>query len=302
MPQKLTSNMRPTRNIFRLIFLTLFLLPAPSLAYVSPGTPTGFVNDYANLFSTEQKSLLERKLSDFEATSTNEISVVTISSLEGDAVENYADKLFQEWGIGKPKTDNGVLLLIAKEDRKMRIEVGYGLEGALTDAISGSIMRTILTPAFREGDYYAGVNEAVEAIILATRGEYIADDNGLSTGNGIFNSFFLLYVAAFFIMYLASILARSKSWWAGGVVGGVVAVLAGSILSSVVWLALSLIVLVPLGLLFDFLVSRAYSSSKKSGHIPPWWIGGGGSHGGRGGGFGGFGGGGSGGGGSSGSW
>src|SRR3989344_5277330 len=124
------------KKIFVLVFCYLFFIITPVFAYTSPGSPSGFVNDFAQMMSAGARAQLEQKLVQLEKDSTNEISVVTINNLDGDTIENFAVKLFQEWGIGKTKNDNGILLLIAKDDRKMRIEVGYGLEGALTDAQS----------------------------------------------------------------------------------------------------------------------------------------------------------------------
>ncbi len=285
----------------RKLFLTLFFLvfPVVSFGYYNPGVPVGFVNDYAGVLSSDQKVQLETKLSAFEKESSNEISVVTIKSLQGDTIENFAEKLFAEWGIGKTGRDNGVLLLVAIEDRKMRIEVGYGLEGVLTDAQSYSIVKNTLTPAFKQGDYLGGINGAVDNMISATKGEYApveSTDITLSNLGLTWND--VLAFGFFILIWASSVLARSKSWWMGGVIGGVVGIIV-TIIGGFFYLGLlSLSILIPLGLFIDFIVSRAYEKGKATGHYP-WWIGGG-PHGG--GGFGGFGGGHSGGGGSSGSW
>jgi len=275
---------------------------SPALAYYNPGTPTGFVNDYAGMMGGADKQNLETKLVNFEKETSNEISVVTIKSLDGDTIENFAVKLFEDWKIGKAKNDNGILLLISKEDRKMRIEVGYGLEGALTDAQSFWIIDGIMKPAFREEKYYQGIDQAVDKIMAATQGEYIPESQpakGLSSKawENIF------WIGLFAIMWIASILGRSKSWWAGGVIGGIIGIIIGVIKGFVIFGLVSIAVLIPFGLLFDFIVSKNYAKHKASGTIP-WWIGGGrgGSGGFGGGGFGGFGGGSSGGGGASGSW
>lgn len=159
-----------------IVSLGLLVAPFFLLAYTSPGIPTGFVNDFAQMFSSAEKTELEQTLVNFEKDSTNEISVVTIQTLGDETIETYAVKLFEEWGIGKEKEDNGVLLLIALEDREMRIEVGYGLEGALPDATASHIIRNIMTPAFRDGKYFDGVKGAVDAIVSATKGEYVAQE------------------------------------------------------------------------------------------------------------------------------
>lgn len=288
--------------MFRSKLLLIFLFPVLALAYVNPGKPGGFVNDFAGMLTNDQKNALENKLVSFERESGNEISIVTISNLGGDTIENFAVKLFQDWGIGKKGNDNGILVLIAKEDKKMRIEVGYGLEGTLTDAQSFWIIDKIMKPAFQQENYYQGIEGAVDKIIAATKGEVIPE--GDTSGNlNILQIFPGFFVWGFFIfIWLASILGRSKSWWAGGVVGGVIGVIVGFIKGFLFFGLLSLGILIPLGLLFDFFVSRAYKTGKEKGKIP-WWAGGGRRGGGfSGSGFGGFGGGRSGGGGASGGW
>ncbi|MBI2888700.1 MAG: TPM domain-containing protein [Candidatus Liptonbacteria bacterium] len=273
----------------------------PAHAYANPGAPAGFVNDFAGMLNPPERTLLEAKLSSFAIDSKHEISVVTIPSLGSDTVENFAEKLFKDWGIGKTGADNGVLLLIARDDRKFRIEVGYGLEGALTDAQSYWILQNILTPAFKNGEYAAGLANAVDKIIDATRGEVIPSSGRAQNGNGGGVSVDWFWIVFAIPMWLASIFGRSKSWWLGGVVGGVAGAVLGSIFGFLYWGVTAIAILTPLGLLFDYIVSHKYAESVATHHRPPWWIGGGrGPLGG--GGFGGFGGGRSGGGGASGGW
>lgn len=272
--------------------------------------PTGFVDDAAGILTSNEKNKLESKLRDFESVSSNEIVVVIVPSLEGETIERFAVKLFEQWGIGKEKNDNGVLLFISSGDREIRIEVGYGLEGALTDLQSSWIIRNILVPEFREERYFNGISKAVDSIMAATKGEYVPSDStaqgnfqygssgAASSNDAIFSFVFIGF------LWLSSIFARSKSWWAGGVVGGVIAIVVGFLKGFLYLGLIAIFFLVPLGLLFDFIVSRQYLKGKERGHIP-WWIGGGrfgGGGGFGGGGFGGFGGGGSGGGGASGRW
>lgn len=275
------------------IFVPLFLF-----AYASPGNPTGFVNDFAGIFSEVEKSTLEQTLITFEKESSNEISVVTIASLEGDTIENYAEKLFQEWGIGKEKNDNGVLLLVAFDDQEMRIEVGYGLEGALPDALTSSIIRNTLVPAFQKEEYYIGITSAVVDMMSATRGEYEPLDIQSDYGDIPLETVVFIFLSA--LSGLVGILAELKGWWAGGVIGGAIGVIIGLLFASfLVGISLSIVFAI-LGLIFDYVVSNSHIK-RSQGTRAPWWRGGGGG-GGFGGGFGGFGGGRSGGGGSSGRW
>lgn len=295
-------------------FLALLLLvPLGVFAHTSTPRPSGFVNDYASVFSTEEKTAIESELTLFEKESGNEIAVVTIQSLDGDTIEHYAVEIFNEWGIGKEDADNGVLLLIAMSDRKIRIEVGYGLEPYLTDAESYHIIETILKPAFQNDEYARGVTEAVERIEEVISGK-VEPSLARSKFIDIEEYDFLIYPGMFVFIYLISVLARSKSWWAGGVAGGVVAIIVGLFVSLIAGIV-SFAIFVPLGLLLDYVVSVTYAYHTSNGTKIPWWAGGkgrgrggsgyggsGGFSGGGGGGFGGFGGGSSGGGGASGGW
>lgn len=282
-----------------LFFLVFSFVPLSVSAYTSPGKPTGYVNDFAHIISPQNKADLEKVLSGFEKQSSSEVAVVTVNSLGDETVETYAVKLFEEWGIGKKDKDNGVLLLVAPNERKVRIEVGYGLEGALTDAISNNIIQNIITPSFKAGDYDAGIKNGTNAILQVIKGEYVNTGNNTS-GDNPYGA--LVYLFAFIFIWSIRIMARSKSWWLGGVLGAIAGIVIYFI-SGVFFIGIvSIIGLTILGLFIDFIVSRGYTRGLNSG-IFPWWIGGGRGGGGfGGGGFGGFGGGGSGGGGASGSW
>lgn len=271
-------------------------LAVPALAY----TPTGYVNDFAHVLSAGTVQSLESDLVAFNTSTTNEIAVVTVPNMGGDYIEHYAEQLFKEWGIGTKSKDNGVLLLLSVEERKIRIEVGYGLEGALPDSVAASIINE-MSPKLKAGDYNGAVTAAVASIEAATRGEYQSNS---SAGGSIDADTLLalLFLPLVVIQWFAAVLARSRSWWAGGVVGlaaGIISMLFFGL--ALMWSGLLVVgVLTAFGLLLDFLVSRAYGRAKAAGIHPPWWTGGG-SHS-SGGSFGGFGGGSSGGGGASGGW
>ncbi len=136
------------------------------------------VHDEASVLSASTIQQLELQLKQFEDSTSNQIAILIIPSLEGDVIEDYALRVAHDvWKLGQSKNDNGVLLVVAVDDRKMRIEVGYGLEGVLTDALCAQIIRNEMAPNFRRGDYNTGVVTAIYAIIRATQGEYIADDS-----------------------------------------------------------------------------------------------------------------------------
>src|SRR5690606_16701044 len=116
------------------------------------------------------QAALTQTLAAFEARSSDQIVVATIASLDGEAIEPYANRLFRAWGLGQAGENNGILLLVAQGDRKMRIEVGYGLEGTLTDLHSRLIIENTMVPAFRAGDFSGGISRAVDDIIMVLDG------------------------------------------------------------------------------------------------------------------------------------
>ncbi len=166
---------RRQSHITSLILAVLLMLWAPAASALSvPEKPQGYVNDYAGLLSSSARNQLEQTLSDLDRQTSNQIFVAIFPSLEGGSIEDFSIKLFDQWKPGTAKHDNGVLLVIFPNDRQVRIEVGYGLEGALPDALAGQIIRSEIVPAFREQRYDDGVRAAVSAIAQATRGEYKA--------------------------------------------------------------------------------------------------------------------------------
>ncbi|WP_375696695.1 TPM domain-containing protein [Bartonella sp. AP331QHHD] len=126
---------------------------------------TGYVNDVAHLLDNATKEDLTKKLAALEEKTGDQIVLVTLPTLSGNDIETYSNSLFRTWGLGQKKINNGVLLVIAPNERTARIEVGYGLEGELTDALSSVIINSFMIPNFREGNYQKGIAEAVDTII-----------------------------------------------------------------------------------------------------------------------------------------
>ena len=166
------------------------ILPRPN--------PPKLVNDVAGVLSPEQREILEQKLVALDDSSSNHIAIVLIPTLDGYPIEEYANKLFRAWGIGDAKKNNGILLLISVSDKKIRIEVGYGLEGAITDVQSKSIIDNDLQPAFRKKAYYEGINAAIDNISKAAVGEYKVVKAKKSRGPK--SNLFLLVVIIFVIV------------------------------------------------------------------------------------------------------
>ncbi|MGE6189165.1 TPM domain-containing protein, partial [Aeromonas salmonicida] len=150
-----------------LLLWTAVLQAAPDFPALS-----GRVVDEANLMSRKQAHQLTQQLAAFEKRSGIQLVVVSIDSLDGETIEEYGYQLGRHWGIGQKGKNNGVLLLIAQDERKVRIEVGYGLEGALPDAIAANIIQTRILPAFKRGDMVAGVVAGSQSIMQALAGEY----------------------------------------------------------------------------------------------------------------------------------
>jgi uncharacterized protein len=154
-------------------FLLIFLLVCPSVGHALDVPPLkNHVNDYAGMISSGRALDIESRLAEFQRTESTQIVVLTIPTLAGENLEEYSIRVAEAWRIGRKGLDNGVILLVAKQERKIRIEVGRGLEGKLTDLVSGRIIRGKIAPRFKEGDVDGGISDGVSAIIAVIRGEF----------------------------------------------------------------------------------------------------------------------------------
>jgi len=260
----------------------------------------GYVNDYADIISPQMEAKLEQALQSFDLTDSTQVAVLTINSLEGDSIEEFSIRTVDKWKVGQKGKDNGVLLLVAQKDRKIRIEVGMGLEPVLTDLLSGRIIDTVLTPYFKAGKFNEGLEAGITAIIQATRGEFKAT-GGSRRGQRHDEASPLLKFFFFGIVLVAFLGRNSKAL--GIVAGGLLFPLAFlfGLLPSFGFLILLL--LIPVGALGGWLLPLFIAGFLMRGGTGYYGRGMGGGFGGSsGGGFGGFGGGGFGGGGASGGW
>lgn len=171
-----------------------------------PSKPA-LVNDLGNMLTPDEELLLEAKVLDFEKTSSNEIAIVTVDTLGGLDISAFAVELGRKWDIGKASKKNGVLFLASKKDRKVNISPAYGLSGVLPDVVCARIIRDYVIPNFKEGNIYAGFDQAVDQIILYSTGEFTADEKPADTGTSPI--FILLFIMA--ILVLFSYLFRNKS-------------------------------------------------------------------------------------------
>lgn len=175
----------------------LFILLAAGLAAISTSLatesddllnslqPRGMVSDYAGVLSQADVSSLESTIRSYEQQTGNEIGVAVVDSLKGGDIDDFANKLFAKWGVGKKGSDNGILLLVAIQDRAARIEVGYGLESRIPDAVAGRILREQMFPSFKQGKYGEGISLAVSQVIkVATGTEQAVSDAGDAGAGG----------------------------------------------------------------------------------------------------------------------
>lgn len=167
---------------------------------------TGQVVDNADMLDASTEQLVGKLLKDHERTTTNQVVVVTLANLDGYDIESYGYQLGRHWGIGQKGKDNGVLLIVAKKERKVRIEVGYGLEGMLTDAISANIIHAVIMPHFKVGSFSEGIAAGTTAIIEALGGQYKVKERRLS---GSENNLFSLIFLVVFIIFLVAVLWSS---------------------------------------------------------------------------------------------
>jgi uncharacterized protein len=167
------------------------------------------VNDFTNTLGFQEWQEIDRLLKSYEDTTSTQIVVLMINSLDGESIEEYANKTFALNKIGQAKKNNGALLLIAKQDHKVRIEVGYGLEGALTDAVCSQIIRQEILPHFRADNYFGGIVTGVDAIIRTTRGEYQADTRGKKAPAVSMGLVFLIIMFGFVLLPMLASRRRS---------------------------------------------------------------------------------------------
>ncbi len=271
------------KKLLYLIFLAQFLfIPLVSADFIPPEMPDTYVLDGAEILSEQTESTLETQLGTLDQETSTQIVVVTLTDLQGYTIEEAGLSIGRTWGVGQEEFNNGLIFLIAPNEQKARIEVGYGLEGAITDAQSYTIVQNSIT-YFKTGDYDTGTLEGINYLEGLARGEEfpleeLDPDEGMTWP-------ILLYLIPL-IWALLSLLSSSKAWWLGGVFGGIIGIIAvGGILGTGIGIII--------GLILDFILSTLLYKKLKMPRGGFWFGGGGrGGRGGFSGGGGGFGGGG----------
>ena len=238
--------------IFTVCSLLIVSTHSPAKALDTPPL-TGRVNDYAGMLSAQTRERVESLSAELEASDSTQVVVLTIDSLKGEALEAYSLQVFQSWKIGQKDRDNGVLLLISRSDRKIRIEVGYGLEGRLTDLKSGRIIRNIISPRFKEGNFDAGVYDGVVAIAQTVRGEF-KDMEKSGERNSLDHWPALLMPLFFGLAMVGNIGARNRI--VGTVAGGLIFPgIAVAFIEKSLWVPL---LMIPVGALLGYLASVVF--------------------------------------------
>lgn len=184
------------------MLLTLLLLLSSvwtSSAQIYPERPVGHVNDFAKLLDSGQAQQLESKLRAYRDSTSNVIVIATLENLQGSSIEEVATSMFTDWQMWEGDRRNGVLILIVPSERRIRIEVGYGLEGAIPDILAGRVINNIIQPAFREGRFYDGLNRATSALMQMAAGEYEAVPQKTSRPRSNNGGLVLLFIIAIII-------------------------------------------------------------------------------------------------------
>lgn len=228
------QKMKKIISIFVLLLLSLVGFTQnnfdPESLLKQPPVKQVLVNDFTGTLTQEQQSALEQKLVAFDDSTSTQITVVIIPFLNGNEIADYNVKLFRAWGVGSKKNNNGVVLLISKEDRKLNITTGYGVEGALPDITCKEIIDEIIVPQFKGNDYYHGIDKGTTAIMQAVKGEYVAPEGYHSKGKGNVSGKFIIIVILVIIFLTVgsgggsggSFMSRRgfAAWTIGNIIGG----------------------------------------------------------------------------------
>lgn len=231
-----------------LLHVLLGLSLAAAVAYAEVAIPplTARLTDLTGTLTAEQKSSLEQTLQAFEAKKGSQIAVLLVPTTEPEAIEQYSLRVAEQWKLGRKGVDDGALLLIAKNDRAMRIEVGYGLEGALPDAIAKRIIDEVITPYFKNDDIYGGILAGVQAMIKVVEGEPLPPPSVTTkaTAGSVEQLFPLAFLLAFFVapMLRAMIGRFPAALTSGAIAGAIVWLVLGSLFITILLAVLMMVI------------------------------------------------------------
>ncbi|MDB5863199.1 MAG: hypothetical protein JWO70_1005 [Betaproteobacteria bacterium] len=267
----------------------LFIFAFAAAAQVPVPALTVRVTDQTGTLTAEQRTALEERLAAFESRKGAQIAVLIVSSTQPEAIEQFAIRVAEQWKVGRKGVDDGAILVVAVKDRALRIEVGYGLEGALPDAVAKRIIAEDIVPHFKQNDFYGGINAGVSRMISVVEGEALPAPRSAQGGKGNGGGFEGLLVIGFMLVFVVGGIVRAifGRFLGSGVIGAIGGVAGWLMLGSI-----AMGVVVALVAAFLSLMGGAGGAGRRggwsSGGLPGGgWGGGGGSWGGGGGGFGG---------------
>jgi uncharacterized protein len=201
---------------FLIFYFLILLVSGRILAQDIPAKPNPqrLVNDFANQLNATEIAQLEQKLVSYNDSTSSQIVIVVVPTTGEYPIGDYAFKLGREWGVGQKDKDNGIVLLWASTDRKIFISTGYGMEGVIPDAVAKRIISTVITPDFKNGMFYRGLDRGVDAIFKYATGEYKADPDQSSNGESI--SPFVIFLVIFVVFVIIMFFNRNKRGGGGG--------------------------------------------------------------------------------------
>jgi uncharacterized protein len=208
----MTDSMRFSTQIL-LTLLLLILSAEVSKAQIYPARPVGYVNDFARFMSATESNRLEAKLQAYRDSTSNVIVIATLADLGGESIEKVAQDLFSAWGMWEGERQNGVLILATRAEREVRIEVGYGLEGAIPDIMAGRIVREVIIPGFQQGQFYTAFDRSSDIVMQLAAGEYEALARNIQSGDEVHPAALLILL---FIFIAVLILSRKMRGPGGG--------------------------------------------------------------------------------------
>jgi len=202
------------RNFVKMVVGCILVIPLTLSAQIFPAAPNGHVNDLAGFMTNAQQNTLEQKLRAYRDSTSNVIAILTLHSLQGESVEYIAEQTFNTWRMWEGERQNGILILASRQDRAIRIEVGYGLEGAIPDILAGRVVNDVIIPGFREEQYFDAFNGSTDILMQLAAGEYDAiprrDDLPVDGAENALIFFLVLFLV------LIILLSRARGGPSGG--------------------------------------------------------------------------------------
>jgi len=259
------------KHLRTLLLLLALLLCSTAQADVAVPKLTQRVTDLTSTLDSGQRQALESKLAAFEARKGSQIAVLLLPTTQPETIEQFGIRVAEAWKLGRKGVDDGVLLLIAKNDHKLRIEVGYGLEGALNDATAKRIVSEIISPNLKRGDFYAGIDAGVDAIVKVVDGEPLPPPSRSTSQSGdALDGIGTTIGTGFIIFMIGNIILRQML---GRLPSGLIV---GGLIGALVWVTLFSLVGAVVAALVAFVMSLLFGSGNLGSSFPTGWGGGGG--------------------------